>query len=633
MNRDSLFRALALGLVFSVAAGAQTPPPQPAPTKGQAPPPKQQQTRKDKKSPETDAAGLARRMTAISLLTNLADEARNFRDVSLRARVQARVADALWKADETRARQLFRRAWDDLEAQEKAGAGNSATEGDGAKGQSLVSAANLRGEILRLAALRDRSLAEELIESLNEKASGSAEATPDAVASPLDLKPAEVERMELAQQLLTGGHVGSAQDLAGPMLNRVTEQTIRFLSTLRLRNPAVADEQYAALLARAAGDPAADAITVSFLSSYVFSPLFFVSVTRDGFTNSSQYGRPLPPPELSPELRAAFFRAAAQILLRPLPPEDKDRTPAGRPGTYFTILRLLPLFERFAPDYVPAFRTQLAALSEPIYTEVFNPKTNQHLTEGLSAPPQAADAGAEQLDLSKARNASERDAAYVTAAQNAAAKGDERARDYADKVEDTDLRRQARAYTDFLLVTAAVEARQPEKVLRLVRSDYLTTFQRAWGLTEAARLFKRGDAVHASELLDEALAEARRIDDASPDRVRALAAVASELYDIDTQRTWALANEVVKAANSAKGFTGEDSRMGMRLKVGETLAEKQFSATGINLGNLFGRLAKGDMYVAISTAQNLAAEGPRAAALISIARTVLDEPPSPAARR
>jgi hypothetical protein len=635
MNRDSLFRALALGLVFTIAAGAQTPAPLPARTKGQASPPKQQpQTRKDKKSPEADVAGVARRMAAVSLLTNLADEARNFRDVSLRARVQARVADALWKADEVRARQLFRRAWDDLEAQEKASAGNSAAGGgDGTKAQPFVSAANLRGEILRLAALRDRSLAEELIESLNEKASGAAESRPDAVASPLDLKPAEVERMELAQQLLTGGHMGSAQDMAGPMLNRVTEQTIRFLSTLRLRTPAAADEQYASLLARAAGDPAADAITVSFLSSYVFSPLFFVSVTREGFTNSSQYGRPLPPPSLSPELRAAFFRAAAQILLRPLPPEDKDRTPAGRPGTYFTILRLLPLFERFAPDYVPALRTQLAALSEPIYTEVFNPKTNEHLTEGLSAPAQTADAGAEQLDLSKARNANERDAAYTTAAQNAATKGDELARDYADKIEDADLRRQVRAYIDFLLVTAAIETRQPEKVLRLVRSDYLTTFQRAWGLTEAARLFKKADPSRASDLLDEALTEARRIDDASPDRVRAFAAVASELYDIDTQRTWALANEIVKAANSAKGFTGEDSRMGVRLKVGGTLAEKQFSATGINLGTIFGRLAKGDMYVAISTAQNLAAEGPRAAALISIARAVLDESPTPSARR
>src|SRR5205085_736240 len=129
--------------------------------------------------------------------------------------------------------------------------------------------------------------------------------------------------------------------------------------TLRLRNPEVADSQFALLLSRSASDPAADAVTVSFLSSYVFSPLFFVSVTREGFTNSSRYGMPLPAPELSPDLRAAFFRTAAQILLRQLPPEELERTTAGKPGTYFTILRLLPLFERFAPDYVPRLRVQL----------------------------------------------------------------------------------------------------------------------------------------------------------------------------------------------------------------------------------------------------------------------------------
>jgi hypothetical protein len=572
-------------------------------------------------------------MIATSLLTNLADEARNFRDQSLRARVQARVADALWKADEVRARQLFLRAWDDLEALEKAGAGSSATGGDAAKSQTFVSAANLRGEILRLVALRDRNFAEELLDSLNDKTVGATEAPPDAIASPLELKAAEIERMELAQQLLGGGHTARAQDLAGPMLNRATEQTIRFLSTLRLRDTAADDDQYARLLARAAGDPAADAITVSFLSSYVFSPLFFVSVTRDGFTNSSLYGRPLPPPDLSPQLRAAFFRTAAQVLLRPLLPEDKDRTPAGRPGTYFTILRLLPLFERFAPDYVPALRTQLAALSDPIYAQVFDPNTNQHLTEGLTASKQTASDPSEQIDLSKARNASERDSVYVEAAQKAAAKGDERARDYADKIEDVDLRKQARAYTDFLLLTAAIEARQPEKVARLARSDYLTTFQRAWGLTEAARLFKRDEPSRASELLAEASAEARRIDDTSPDRIRALIAVATELYDLDLPHTWEMANEIVKAANSSKSFTGEDSRIGVRLKVGESLAEKNFSATGINLSSLFGRLAKGDMYIAISTAQNLAAEGPRATALISIARAVLEEPLPPAGRR
>lgn len=64
----------------------------------------------------TDPLAEARRTMASSLLTSLADEARSFRDLALRARVQARSADALWDTDPENARALFRRAWDSAES-------------------------------------------------------------------------------------------------------------------------------------------------------------------------------------------------------------------------------------------------------------------------------------------------------------------------------------------------------------------------------------------------------------------------------------------------------------------------------------------------------------------------------------
>ena len=65
---------------------------------------------------EADPEVLQRRITAISLLTSLADDARSFKDPALRARVQARAADALWTTEPERARDLFHRAWDAAEA-------------------------------------------------------------------------------------------------------------------------------------------------------------------------------------------------------------------------------------------------------------------------------------------------------------------------------------------------------------------------------------------------------------------------------------------------------------------------------------------------------------------------------------
>src|SRR5437762_312028 len=59
-----------------------------------------------------------RRSVALSALQSLAIEARSYRDEPLRARVQARIADALWDQDQDAARTLFRRAWDVAETLE-----------------------------------------------------------------------------------------------------------------------------------------------------------------------------------------------------------------------------------------------------------------------------------------------------------------------------------------------------------------------------------------------------------------------------------------------------------------------------------------------------------------------------------
>ncbi|MFN2456218.1 MAG: hypothetical protein ABR577_18610 [Pyrinomonadaceae bacterium] len=75
-----------------------------------------------------DPLAEARRMMGISLVTSLADEARSFRDLMLRARVQARSADALWELDQENARALFRRAWDSAEAADDENARKSEEE-------------------------------------------------------------------------------------------------------------------------------------------------------------------------------------------------------------------------------------------------------------------------------------------------------------------------------------------------------------------------------------------------------------------------------------------------------------------------------------------------------------------------
>ena len=75
--------------------------------------------KKDDEIDGTEALEAQRRTFAASIIMSLADEARSYKDLALRARVLARSADALWDVDPDGARTLLRRAW---EAAEKADA-------------------------------------------------------------------------------------------------------------------------------------------------------------------------------------------------------------------------------------------------------------------------------------------------------------------------------------------------------------------------------------------------------------------------------------------------------------------------------------------------------------------------------
>src|ERR1041385_1778207 len=129
------------------------------------------QPKKAKVETEADAEAAQQRTIAISLVSTLADEARSFKDQTRRARVQARAADVLWDSDPDRARELFRRAWEAAETVDAERHTAEMRRMTGDDGQVVVRGGpSLRGEVLRLAAKRDRKLGEEFLKALDEAA-------------------------------------------------------------------------------------------------------------------------------------------------------------------------------------------------------------------------------------------------------------------------------------------------------------------------------------------------------------------------------------------------------------------------------------------------------------------------------
>ncbi|HEV7889776.1 MAG TPA: hypothetical protein VGP08_04015 [Pyrinomonadaceae bacterium] len=614
---------------------AQQPTPSPKQVKASA--------KKAAAPDESDPLAEVRRITAVSLVNTLADDARMFRDPLLRARVQARAADALWDTERERAVLLFRRAWDEAESADAETDRKLEEEKQRQIREhgfsSIQLPPSIRTEVLRLAAKRDRSLGEEFLLKMEEARKREAEnavtsnerptnpAENNSRPDPTEAPPAVAKRLRLAVQLLEDGDVERAIQFADPALGAVNIPALEFLARLRVKNAKAADERYAALLARAAADPASDPNTISLLSSYIFTPSLYVTFSDNAGSSSNSWSRNFAPPtDLSPQLRAAFFRAASAVLLRPTPTPDQDRTSTGRAGWYMVIARMLPLFEQFLPDRSAALRAKMASLASDTPERVRQPGNNA-LSEGLVPEDPNRDRIQDTLRrLDGAKTSEERDLVYADAVMDAVRRKDPRAEELLNKIEDTDLRKRLRAFLDYEAARAAVNDKDTAAALKLARGDTMTPIQRAWTFTEVARLLSKSEPGRAAEILDEALADARdHIDGASAERVRALVAVATQMIQLDRARTWEVMLEVVKASNAAKDFTGEDARMGVRLQTKNGVSASSTNVQSFDLNDIFAKLAAEDLSRAVELAKAFDGESPRAIATLAVARYVLSK--------
>jgi hypothetical protein len=621
MIRHSLF-AFACVFVFSVTIAAQRSETGKPVAKTVA------ANSKTAKDPEAERLMKERRDNAQALLISLAADAGRFNDQALRARTQARIADVLWSADPERARALFRKAWEsaeivDQDAQRKTQ--EDIKQQQARNGGAVVTTPpNIRGEVLRLAAKHDRALGEELLGKLRIQQQQDATDTADRFRNPLDAPEAAGQRLNLARQLLDTD-VERALQFADPVLTNLTREAVDFLSYLRDKDAAAADLRYSALLARAAADLQSDANTVSLLSSYLFTPHIYVAFSNNGSSVSSS-SRDNTPPNVPAGLRNAFFRAAGDILLRPLPPPGQDQTSAGAQGKYLMLKRLAPLFDQFAPpELAEAVHAQADALAQGLPEDV-RQRDDDPLRDGIR-PPQSSEDREKALQdrIDRAKTADERDALYVQMARLYVEKGDMRARDYVEKIDDTELRNKVRPYIDGSLMMHASDKKDTDLIFEILKKGDLSHFQKSWALMQAAKLLAKTDHERALSTIEEATAEARRIEESDPDRPRAMIAVANALLTLDRPKSWETVYEAVKAANSAESFTGEDGAIRVSLQTKNQSSIRSSSAGEFNIAGIFGELAKEDYNKTVEVVRQFQQAAPRASATIAVARTVLED--------
>ena len=380
------------------------------------------------------------------------------------------------------------------------------------------------------------------------------------------------------------------------------------------------------MLASAATNQLSDANTVSLLASYLFTPHIYVGYTADGTYTNSHPGA-YTPPDVSPQLRLAFFRTAAAVLLRPLAPPGEEQTTAGHDGHYLVIKRLMPLFEQYAPlELTAAVKAQLENLTALITKATRDRDDDDWVKTGIR--PDKMDENYEQslrTQLDHAQTSDERDSINIDLAMHFAGKGDLRARDFIDEVADPETRNHARSLTDIRLAEWAIAKKDANRIVELIRTGELSHVYKVWLSTQAAKLLAKSENERAASLVELAIAEARRISASDADAPRAFVAAANAMLTVNRAAVWETMNEVIKNANSVENFTGEGGELSFRVATKAGPSHLSYNAVpDFDLEDIFRNLADYDYDKSVQLARGLNREAPRSIATIAIARAVLE---------
>jgi hypothetical protein len=320
----------------------------------------------------------------------------------------------------------------------------------------------------------------------------------------------------------------------------------------------------------------------------------------------------------------------ASILLRPF--AALDQSSAGRAGTYFIAARLLPLFQQYAPELAPAISAQLNALGPEAARAAAN-AGDRSLSRGMTIETAGHNFSEDLEDrLGRARTSDERDRAYAFAAMGAAESGNESALEFLNKIEDLETRKGIRSFVDYSLFGGYLKRNQIDAALNLARKSEFPHAVRANALLKVAGVVMKTDRVRGNELLAEALEEARRIDNGSPERAYVLVSLLNQFAKFNPVRAWELAHETVKAGNNAPLFTGESGTTKWRLDGKFSIEIGTALAGQTDLADSFTALARDDFYQAMDVGRNFTGEAPRALVNIAVARAVLEEKKSAAKR-
>ena len=460
---------------------------------------------------------------AIAELLALVETTRRFPSPELRARVLAKLADALWAVDESLARRRFEEARALTTRLE--GAPNSTTR---------ERRYRLRQDLIRRVARHDPEFANRLLARLQEE---------QDILDPL--RPVSERTRHLltvARDMLHENPEQAARMVRETLGEGITDDTLFFLSELRRRNPQQADRLFEQAVQHAIRRVPPNLNELLLLGSYLFTERMQISFSQIA-------GRPavnVTPGLFIHEVGSrtlirryldAAFHALTQLVFTPV----QRLTPYEIGLTAAAIRQLLPLYERHAPEHVPLLTGWWHQLI-PHLPEPLRPR-------GEASPTESAHLTAAVERARKETHPEKRDVLYLRIVYALYTQGNyEAAREVARELTDS----KAKAQVMSLLETAIWRGRIAQGIEPSdVRSWRLDLVQESLLIVEWAKALLQERRVDEAKLLLEGhIARVLADDTEHPLRWVALTGLLDTLRRIDAQEALSLLANLARALDS-----------------------------------------------------------------------------------
>jgi hypothetical protein len=578
---------------------------------------------------------------ALWQIDQLFDAAKKFEDDGLKIRAQARIADALWDYDETRARSHFEEAFRAIHAvKQRANERDTNVSPHPTPSAEILSdemKLQLRSEVLDLIARRDSRLTEKLAKSVAD--------TLPAINTDDQMSDSKTEREQALRYLQVAISIAKADPLRAAKLAKLSFNIggmsnplfLEVLFAIRSKKVALADELFRDALSAVGLNPAHVSACISLFARYIF-PDYGAGGMRASFGSDPDSG---PIVQAGPLLIEQFLNFAYQAIMQQTEAGRSQHTPTKGPGVigsgssgrgridniqattdYLTAEQLLPYFDQFMNDKSAAIRAKLNEKLTNITSDA-----ERDLITNLTSPTSV-----EEL-LSRAERAQtplERDSLYIQAALRTAREGDyDQALSIADKISDERSKSfDVKSIIRYEAAVAALKKKDLEVAYRYAK-NLPDLEQRARVLSQIIRiLLEKKEIVRAMEVLNDAEESISKADN-GPDKARAMLIMSGAAARLDLIRGFEVMTAAVKAINQVEFAAQWENTAPTNGSGSSGTAKITFGLNMLNFDQVFPLLARGDFDGALLLAQAIEKQEASVLAQLAVCREALDKPADP----